>query len=87
LSDLLATVSRELLGAPLSYSDAALAEILSPRHFVDVRRTHGGPAPEETGRAIAESQNSLDADEQWWKSATEALAAAERRLRGRARGL
>jgi argininosuccinate lyase len=87
LSDLLATVSRELLGAPLSYSDAALAEILSPRHFVDVRRTHGGPAPEETGRAIVESKNSLDADEQWWKSATEALAAAERRLRGRARGL
>ena len=29
----------------------ALAEILSPRHFVEVRRTLGGPAPEETARA------------------------------------
>ena len=45
------TCRRELLGAPLAYSDEALAEILSPRHFVDVRRTLGGPAPEETARA------------------------------------
>ena len=29
---------------------------MSPRHFVEVRTTHGGPAPSETGRAIAESK-------------------------------
>ena len=34
---------------PLDYTDAQIAEILSPRHFVDVRRTHGGPAPAENG--------------------------------------
>ena len=60
------TCRRELLGAPLAYSDAALAQILSPRHFVDVRRTLGGPAPEETARAAGVSRQLLDADEAWW---------------------
>ena len=36
-----------------STSEDALQRILSPRHFVEVRRTLGGPAPEETGRAVA----------------------------------
>ena len=30
-----------------------IAEIMSPRHFVDVRTTPGGPAPAETARALA----------------------------------
>jgi argininosuccinate lyase len=51
LSALLAEVSAGLLGTPIAYSEAALAEILSARHFVNVRRTFGGPAPEETRRA------------------------------------
>src|SRR6185437_9201701 len=45
LGQLVAEASSDLLGAPLSYSDERLAEILSPRHFVEVRRTLGGPAP------------------------------------------
>ena len=80
LSAVLADVSRELLGSPLMYSDAALAEILSPRHFVLVRRTLGGPAPDETARAAAASRAQLDADHAWWKNATDALTAAEQRL-------
>ena len=84
LSDLLSEVSGEVLGAPLSYSESELAGILSARHFVNVRRTHGGPAPTETGRALAESSTILDNDEEWWTAATTALAAAERRLGERA---
>jgi argininosuccinate lyase len=87
LSDLLTAVSNEVLGVPLSYSEAALARILSARHFVDVRRTHGGPAPEETRRAAAELGQYLDADEQWWTNATAALAAAEQRLAKRSAAL
>jgi argininosuccinate lyase len=80
VAQLLAQASRDLLGAPLTYSDAALAEILSPRHFVNVRRTLGGPAPEETRRAIAGSRAGLAADRDWWTRATAALSAAEQRL-------
>ena len=34
---------------------------MSPRYFVEVRRTPGGPAPEETARALDESRRILDA--------------------------
>jgi argininosuccinate lyase len=80
LVDLLAEASRDLIGMPLSYSEQELATILSPRHFVTVRKTPGGPAPEETARAAAASRLQLETDEGWWRSATGALAEAERRL-------
>src|SRR6267142_1701596 len=60
LSELVAGASRELLGTPLAYSDEALARILSPRHFVEVRQTRGGPAPQEMARAIAASRQLLE---------------------------
>ena len=80
LGAVLAEVSADLLGAPIAYSDDALARTLSPRHFVEVRTTPGGPAPEETARAATASRQLLDADEAWWTNATNALGAAERRL-------
>ena len=87
LSALLAAASNELLGAPLAYSEEALAEILSPRHFVKVRRTLGGPAPEQTTRAAAASRGQLDDDQMWWKQATGALSSAEHRLAERSAAL
>ena len=76
LADALTAASADVLGAPVVYSDPALAEILSPRHFVAVRRTLGGPAPEETARAAPPSRQLLGADEAWWEQATTALADA-----------
>jgi argininosuccinate lyase len=87
LSALLAGVSRDLLGSPLQYTDDVLAKILSPRHFVDVRKTAGGPAPEETARAIAASRRQLDADREAWQGAADALAAARGRLASRSAAL
>jgi argininosuccinate lyase len=80
LSTLLADVSRPILGSALQYSDGALATILSPRNFVEVRTTLGGPAPSETTRAIAESRARLDADRHWCESSIAALNAAEHNL-------
>jgi argininosuccinate lyase len=87
LSELLADASRDVLGSPLTYSEAALTEVLSPRHFVNVRTTPGGPAPEETARAARVSRQQLDADESWWTNATNALADAERKLSERSAAL
>ena len=87
LSELLKDATTELLGAPLAYTEEQLAEILSPRHFVEVRRTHGGPAPEETARAARASHRQLAADEESWTHATEALAKAERTLAERSEAL
>lgn len=87
LADILTDASGQILPAPLSYSEGALERILSPRHFVMIRRTYGGPAPEETRRAAAVSNAQLEQDQAWLTAATNALAAAHRRLRERAAAL
>src|SRR5262249_41064320 len=87
LSVLVSEISHDLLGRSLVYSDAALTEILSPKHFVRVRRTRGGPSPEETARAAGIARQQLEADRQWWMATTEALTAAERRLADRSQAL
>ena len=84
---LLADASRDVLGEPIAYSEEALAEVLSARHFVNVRKTPGGPAPEETQRAANASRQQLDADRAWWDHATNALAEAERHLAARSAAL
>ena len=80
MSALVAEASREVLGTPLTYSDEALGTILSARHFVDVRTTAGGPAPTQTAAAIEAARQALQSDQRWSNSATDALAAAERKL-------
>jgi argininosuccinate lyase len=87
LSTLLAAISVETMGMPLAYNDTELSKILSPRHFVLIRRTPGGPAPEETARAVEASRRQLASDQAWWSGATAALAAADRTLRERAAAL
>jgi argininosuccinate lyase len=83
----LARVSSELLGTPLQYSDAEIEEIISPKHFVDVRRTHGGPAPSETSRAIDEARRMLATDRRWLTATRDGLGSANARLRERSRAL
>jgi len=87
IGELLAEASAALPTGPLAYSDAELTAILSPRHFVNVRRTLGGPAPEETERAAKVSRTQLEMDEAWRDSAAGKLAEAERRLAERSREL
>jgi argininosuccinate lyase len=83
LADTLAEVSERVTGTPIRYSESDLARILSPRHFVEVRTTHGGPAPIETERALGEARATLDADRRWAAGARAGLAAAAGRLRDR----
>jgi argininosuccinate lyase len=87
LASILDEASREVLGRPLVYSEGRLDEILSPRHFVMIRRTYGGPAPDETRRAAGVSVQQLEADRAWLAGVRADLAAAERRLKERAAAL
>jgi argininosuccinate lyase len=84
LAALLREVSREVAGKEIVYSDAQLAEILSPRHFVNVRNTHGGPAPSETRRALAASEAKLSADDEWLSGTRQQLTAAAAALQAAA---
>jgi argininosuccinate lyase len=80
LSQVLREVSQDVLGRPIEMEAGALETVLSPRHFVAVRTTPGGPAPQETGRAIGVAQQALAADAQWFESAVARLKEAEREL-------
>jgi hypothetical protein len=87
LSAVLAGVAMHTIGRPLLYGDDDLQRILSPRHFVNVRMTLGGPAPQETTRAIAELKQAFAAHAEWARERREHLAAAEARLRTRSAAL
>ena len=84
---MLRDITRDALGAPLELTAAELSQIMSPRHFVDVRRTLGGPSPIETSRAVEQAGAALDADRAWLTRARAAATAAEERLRTRSLSL
>ena len=84
---LLATASQAILGRTITYSEAALTEIMSPAHFVKVRTTWGGPAPSEISRAIGESRNVLSADRSQWQQRHEHLDRSEATLKQRVKAL
>ena len=54
---------------PFSKAHAVAARMhtspVSAREFVEARRTHGGPAPEQTGRALDVSRELLNRDGAW----------------------
>ncbi len=80
LPALLARVSEEVAGRPLTYGEERLHELLSPQHFVRVRRTAGGPAPERTGEAIEAASAAFSADRAWLEAARARLTRASAAL-------
>jgi len=84
---LLKGISKDVGGREIAYTDAQLADVLSPERFVRIRLTRGGPAPPETARASAASEATLAADEQWLRETREKLQRATEALRGRSADL
>ena len=64
-----------------------LQEVLSPRYFVTVRKTPGGPAPDETARAAAVSAGTLETDRSWLAGRRDALRVARDLLARRSAAL
>lgn len=83
LHEILEEASAALLAKPLIFSESELDRILSPRHFVDVRKTWGGPAPEETARAARVSCEKLETDVAWHGRAMQRLKESQRLLAAR----
>ena len=73
---LVASVARAH-GHTIEYSSAEMSRILSPEHFVEVRRTLGGPSPVVIAGAIQEARDRLARDEARLSAARRALADAE----------
>jgi argininosuccinate lyase len=87
LSAALASASKAILGEAIEYTEERMQQVLSPQYFVAVRKTLGGPAPEETRRALGESRQALQSDREAWRQRREQLLRAEQLLKIRAQQL
>ena len=81
------SASQAILGRAIEYTEADLQRVMSPRHFVEMRTTRGGPAPSETARAIGVSRGLLATDRGAWQARRDRLTAAEAALKARVRAL
>jgi argininosuccinate lyase len=80
-AQLLSQVFKDVTGTAIELTEDELTTLLSPEHFVAVRRTHGGPAPEVTEAAIATSQRLLAQDQAWIAGANARLSNANSALK------
>ena len=80
IGEIVAAATRELGGREIALTEAELARLLSPEHFIAVRRTHGGPAPDVTAEALAVASARLDADDATIARQRQALSDAEQKL-------
>jgi argininosuccinate lyase len=87
VSDIIAEASAELIGTPIRYTEERVTAILSPRHFVGVRTTLGGPAPAMTTAAIEASRRALARDRDWVSQVKRALSDAAAELTARSASL
>ena len=81
LAATLARISADVICRAVQIDEPRLAHILSAKHFVEVRKTPGGPAPSETARAIAVALPKLEGDTKWLADAVTRLRGAERDLK------
>ena len=86
-ADLLAEISKDVTGTEIRFTDEELTTLLSPEHFVAVRTTHGGPAPEVTATAIAESGGLLNEDSAWIAATKTRLVDAETALKAASKAI
>jgi argininosuccinate lyase len=87
ISTLVREIAKDVTGKEIVYTDAQFAQILSPQHFVEVRKTYGGPSPSETLRATAASRKALANDDEWLSAARGRLQEADEQLRTAAASL
>jgi argininosuccinate lyase len=81
LSGVVSDATRELAGRAIALSDDQLARILSPEHFVAVRKTRGGPAREAIEPALADARAKLASDRSAATNARDRLARARDELK------
>ena len=70
-----------MTGREIKMSADALASVLSPEHFIAVRKTPGGPAPEVTAAALVAARRRLADDSVEVGRRREGFASADVRRR------
>jgi argininosuccinate lyase len=78
--DILQAAAREVIGKELSLSAEETIQSMSAANFVGIRTIYGGPAPEETRRALQVEREQAEMDEQWFAEKTAFLDNARQNL-------
>lgn len=79
--DLLQAAAQEATGGRLGLTPDDVRDALDPEHFVRIRSVLGGPAPEETRRALAAERAREADDEAWHAAKSDAMRLYSDRLR------
>jgi argininosuccinate lyase len=78
---LLNQAAAETIGTSVALDDAAIAQSLDPRRFIEQHAVTGGTAPQEVRRMIAQRREHLRVDEQALSASRQALSDGRERLR------
>lgn len=78
--EILQDASVEVLGKPLSLTEEQLTLALSADNFVNIRKIHGGTAPEETRRALTVHRERECVDEKWLAAIIASITEARTKL-------
>jgi len=70
----------QVTGSALNLDRQILHRALDPRHFVDVRKTPGGPSAEVLAQTITVARETLAADISWVEAAAAHIERAQQRL-------
>lgn len=79
--EILQSAAERVIGRPLILSAEDVRLALDPVHFVSIRSILGGPAPEETRRALSIEREREQADEKWYAERMENLSGYSKTLR------
>ncbi len=77
---LIADISKEILGTAIDLEVAEIEKALDPVNFVSIRTITGGPAPIETVRMLESRINSLERNQQLLNEYTEKLKVSAQKL-------
>lgn len=77
---ILQAAAREVIGKELSLSAEETRQAMSAENFVNIRKIYGGPAPEETRRALSVEREYEKADEKWFSEKSNNLKNASDKL-------
>ncbi|GIU81878.1 MAG: argininosuccinate lyase [Acidobacteria bacterium] len=78
--EILQESAEETIGKKLSLDSDELERILSPEHFVEIRKVYGGPAPEEVENSLSAEMQEVEKDKQWLRDKKEKLSRARTKL-------
>jgi len=79
--EILQSAASEVTGGELLLSAEETKQAMSAENFVNIRKIYGGPAPEETRRALSIEREYESADEKWFTTANEFLENAADKLK------